>query len=233
MITIDREKKILFAILFILFISIGSWQFFSAYRDSHNLFLTGSPPQDVMTAYLPKTIDPALVHAPAINPHEPMRFGGTTSVLSIIQFGDYECAGCKLFSQTAKNTLGEYNGNIRYIYRDMPLSALHPHAMEAALFARCAGLQGKFWEAHDALTEANTLDSNSLLFIARKLKLDIPLQQACQKDKEMKTVLEKDIEFAKSEGITSVPFIFVGTNGSIGAMTADELRSEIDAFANK
>lgn len=226
-----RQRLLLLILLIGVFLVAGAWRIYDAVHTSQNSYLTGTPPKDIMTSLLPAEVDPALVRAPAIMSDDPMRFGGATSVLSIIQFGDYQCEACRLFSQTAKETLRAYGGNIRYVWRDMPLVEIHGRAMDAAIFARCAGQQGKFWETHDNLIDTGDLDESSLQAIMRTVGLDPNRMRTCRADPAVRTAIEKDVEFAKSEGIQSVPFIFVGTKGSIGAMTADELRAAIGQFA--
>ena len=135
-----HQRLLLLLFLVGILLSAGAWHVYDAIHTAQHSYVAGSPPQDIMTAFLPKETDPSQVHAPAIMPQDNTRFGSATSVLSVIQFGDYQCEACKTFSNTAKETLGGYGGSVRYIWRDIPLVEIHGDALDAAIFARCAGV---------------------------------------------------------------------------------------------
>ena len=76
--------------------------------------------------------------------------GNPDAPVTLEEFGDFQCPPCGKFSEFVEELLKEYNSRLRLVFRNFPLSG-HEHALEAALAAEAAGLQGKFWEMHDTL----------------------------------------------------------------------------------
>ena len=82
--------------------------------------------------------------------------GDPNAKVSVIVFGDYQCPFCEQAYKTSEAQLRkEYvdTGKVNMVFRDFPLSNLHPAAIPAAEAAECAHAQGKYWEYHDALYE--------------------------------------------------------------------------------
>lgn len=229
----NRQRILLLVVLTTLFVAAGFWRIYSEIQISRTHFLTGSPPKNILTSFLTKEVDPSTVRSPAILATDQIRFGSTTSVLSFIQFGDYQCEACRDFSLTAQNVVASYGGDVRYVWKDLPLKEIHDKSVDAAIFARCAGQQDKFWETHDKLIERGNLSETALTTIARENRLDLNLLSACRINPDIRTTLEQDVDFAKSEGINAVPFFFIGTKGFVGALTEQELRTEIENFAKR
>jgi protein-disulfide isomerase len=82
--------------------------------------------------------------------------GDPNAPVTIIEFSDFQCPYCRRFwEQTLPQLKSEYidTGKVRLVYRDYPLSTIHPGALPAAMAAGCANEQGKFWEYHDQIFE--------------------------------------------------------------------------------
>jgi protein-disulfide isomerase len=78
-------------------------------------------------------------------------------VVTIDEYGDYQCPPCGGLHPILKTLKGEYGGRIQIAFHHFPLTQLHPHALEASYAAAAAGLQGKFWEMHNLLYENQPL----------------------------------------------------------------------------
>lgn len=78
-------------------------------------------------------------------------FGKADSKVKLIEYGDYQCPGCGSAYPVLKAVTDKYKDQMTFIFRNLPLSSLHPNARAAAAAAEAAGLQGKFWEMHDQL----------------------------------------------------------------------------------
>ena len=226
----SRQRIILLALLVAVLLAVAGWRIYAYYQTAQNDYLTGAPPQNVLTTLVPTQVDPSLIHPPAIRPSDPVRYGSATSAVSVIQYGDYACAACRDFAGTVKEVIPSYNGAVRFVWEDLPTDSSGKPAEDAAIYARCAGQQGKFWEAHDALMTAAGLNESDFTTITLALHLDANTLSACRADPTVKQAIDDDAAFAKSEGINSIPFIFVGTQGSVGAMSADQLRAAIQNF---
>ena len=79
--------------------------------------------------------------------------GPKDAPVTIVEFGDFQCPFCKKSEDSIKQVRAKYADKVRLVYMDFPLS-FHPNALPAAEAARCAGDQGKFWQFHDALFDA-------------------------------------------------------------------------------
>jgi protein-disulfide isomerase len=95
------------------------------------------PAHFVTLAVPPDVIDHS--HGPA---HAPV---------TVVEYGDFECPGCKNAAQTSTLLLERYPGKVRFIFRHFPVEEAHPHALRAAEAAEAAGAQGKFWPLYDLL----------------------------------------------------------------------------------
>ena len=80
-------------------------------------------------------------------------FQDTKSDVIMIEYGDFQCPGCGSAHPNVKTLLAEYGEKISFVFRNFPLSSIHPNARAAAAAAEAAGLQGKYWEMHDTLFE--------------------------------------------------------------------------------
>jgi protein-disulfide isomerase len=77
---------------------------------------------------------------------------GSTGV-TLVEYGDYQCPYCEQYYPTVKQIQAEFNDQIKFQFRNFPLTSLHPNAFAAARAAEAAALQNKFWEMHDTLYE--------------------------------------------------------------------------------
>jgi protein-disulfide isomerase len=82
----------------------------------------------------------------------------------LVEYGDYQCSSCGQFYLVLKDTQKELGNELRFIFRNFPLTAEHPDAFKAAMAAEAAGCQNKFWEMYDLLFEnqANLSDYDLL-----------------------------------------------------------------------
>ncbi len=79
--------------------------------------------------------------------------GPLDAKLTVVEYGDYQCPYCGQAYPIVKELQSRFADSMRLVFRNLPLSDMHPHAEAAAEMAEAVGLQGKFWEIHDALFE--------------------------------------------------------------------------------
>ena len=77
--------------------------------------------------------------------------GKLDSKVTLVEYGDYECPACESFHLTVQEVKEKYKDSIRFQFRNLPLTQIHPNAFAGARAAEAADLQGKFWEMHDLL----------------------------------------------------------------------------------
>lgn len=226
----SRVHAVLLTAFVSLLLAISGWMLWNAVALKRQTFVSGKPPEDVRKVLLPKQIDLALMRPPALRASDPVRYGNDLSAGSVVEYGDFQCEACKTMRKTLENVIPQYNGKIRLVWRDLPITDSHPQAMNAAIFARCASFQGKFWEAHDALFDAETLNESTYAAIARAIRLDAGDLAACREDAAVRTGIEEDVKAARNDGVNSTPLIFVGTQAKNGSMTEQELHEAIRLF---
>ena len=83
----------------------------------------------------------------------PHTLGSETAVVTLEEFGDFQCPPCGLLHPILQTMEKEFGDKLRVVFREYPLVPAHAHALSAARAAEAAGLQGKFWEMHAQLYE--------------------------------------------------------------------------------
>ena len=107
--------------------------------------------------------------------------GSKSPKVTIIEYGDFQCPGCSQASPALKAVTEKYKDHVQLIFRNNPLSSIHPNALAAAAAVESAGFQGKYWEMHDKVyTEQNSWQSldgtertNYFVTTAQGLGLDV------------------------------------------------------------
>src|SRR6478672_2663092 len=77
--------------------------------------------------------------------------GASTAPLTLVEYGDYQCPHCAAADPQVRAVQKELGAKLRFVFRNFPLTEMHPAAEPAAELAESAASQGKFWEAHDAI----------------------------------------------------------------------------------
>jgi protein-disulfide isomerase len=140
--------------------------------------------------------------------------GREDAPVTMVEFTDYQCPFCRRFETgTFAQLKKEYidTGKVRFVSRDLPLE-FHTNAPGAAVAARCAGEQNKYWEMRDAmmLDTATDLGPEAILKYGQKTNLDMTAFSACLKDKKFTEAIKKDAADADSLGISATPSFVIG-----------------------
>jgi hypothetical protein len=75
--------------------------------------------------------------------------GPPDAPITLVEYGDYECPPCASSQVVVQQLLAKYPQDLKYEFRHLPLTGIHPNALQAALAAEAAGEEGKFWVMHD------------------------------------------------------------------------------------
>jgi protein-disulfide isomerase len=146
------------------------------------------------------------------------RLGSENAPVQIVEFADYECPYCQKVNEDLARIREQFPNQVSLVYKDFPLP-MHPLAAKAAVAARCAGAQGKFWEYHDALFQDKKLQTSDLKQEAATLKLDTAKFNQCIESGEQVASVKKDAEEAHRMGLQGTPSFFINghfMSGSIG-----------------
>lgn len=140
--------------------------------------------------------------------------GDANAPIAIVEFSDFQCPYCRRFHETTMLYLKkEYldPGKARLIFRDTPLSDMHPQAKPAAIAARCAHRQDKFWGYATVLfAQQDDLKAESYREIAQEQALDLEKFSACLTDPTVQASVEADHAYSQIIGVEATPSFFVG-----------------------
>jgi protein-disulfide isomerase len=129
--------------------------------------------------------------------------------------------------QAIQQQLGE---RLRFVYRNFPLTEIHPHALHAALAAEAASAQGKFWEMHDHIFHhQHTLEDADLAEFAEAVGLD--LQRYTQDMAEQRGLprIEEDVAGGERSGVQGTPTFFINGVMYRGSWEHDALLATLQA----
>lgn len=100
--------------------------------------------------------------------------GPESAPVTLVEYGDYECPYCGQAYPLVKQLQQQLGDQVRFVFRNFPLSSMHPEAELGAESAEAAGAQGKFWEMHDLLYEhQKQLGPDLVLELGERLGLDV------------------------------------------------------------
>jgi protein-disulfide isomerase len=169
-----------------------------------------------------KRYDVAEAGNPAIGPAD--------APVKIIEFSDYQCPYCKRWYDTVNaRLLADYAGKIRFVYRDLPLSSIHPEAQGAAEAADCAGEQNVYWQYHDALFEGKYgLGAQAYPLYAADLGLDVNVFNTCVAERRYQSEVENDAQVGIGLGLNGTPTFFVNGLKLVGAQPYEVFQQIID-----
>ncbi len=176
-----------------------------------------------------QTIVAGSLASPTVTFVNPSR-GSQDAKITIVEFGDFECAPCQTLATSLEVVLKTYPNDVRLVWKDMPNESVHALATPSAIAAHCADRQGKFWEYHDALfTRQNSLSESQFPLIANELGLDTKKFQDCFDSRDTLPIVRKDYEEGLSLGLTSTPTLYIGDDILIGAVTLQEILDLIES----
>jgi protein-disulfide isomerase len=155
--------------------------------------------------------------------------GPATAPVTLLEYGDFECPYCAQAYIIIKEAQERLGSNLRFVFRNFPVTKVRPHAYETALTAEAAGAQGKFWEMYDYLFKhGQWVTNDNLRQSAAKLGLDIARFDRDFLDHRYSSHIDKDIESGKSSGVNSTPTFFINEDHYNGAWDLDSLLSALD-----
>lgn len=168
--------------------------------------------------------------SPTVTALDPVR-GSDDAPVTIVEFADFQCPHCASMDASLQKVMIMYPGKIRYIWKDFVIQAGSLSIHQAA---RCAQLQDKFWEYHDALfARSPDIVIDSLVDIARDRGLDMNDFSSCLKDPNVEAWVLDSSREARDLDITSVPTTFINNERFEGALSDKELRGLIDSFLDQ
>jgi Na+/H+ antiporter NhaA len=149
--------------------------------------------------------------------------------VTLVEYGDFECPYCGRAEPIVREVLSDF-ADVRYVWRHLPLSDVHPNAQLAAEAAEAAADQGAFWEMHDLLLDhQGDLRPRDLIGYAEQLGLDVERFRDQLRDSDPARHVAEDVDSADQSGVTGTPTFFINDRRHDGAYDVETLERAVRA----
>ena len=153
--------------------------------------------------------------------------GPLEAPVTLVEYGDFECPYCGQAEPVVRELLRDF-GDVRYVWRHLPLSDVHPHARLAAEAAEAASDQGAFWEMHDRLLDnQDLLTFGDLAHHAEQLGLNVERFTNQLQDHSGAARVAEDVDSADLSGVSGTPTFFINGRRHYGAYDIETLKNEV------
>jgi Na+/H+ antiporter NhaA len=158
--------------------------------------------------------------------------GRLDAPVTLVEYGDFECPYCGHAAPVIAKLLDKLGGELRYVFRHLPLNDVHPNSQVAAEAAEAAGAQGAFWEMHDRLLEhQDELTPTDLYRHANALGLDLERFSEDLRHRKHAQRVAEDVQSADASGVSGTPTFFVNGRRHQGVYDVDTLTRAVKAAA--
>jgi Na+/H+ antiporter NhaA len=155
--------------------------------------------------------------------------GPDAAPVTLVEYGDFECPYCGMAEPAVRELLRDH-GDVRYVWRHLPLNDVHAHAELAAEAAEAAARQGAFWEFHDLLLEhQDALEPDNLVGYARTLALDVDRFADDLERRAGAGRIAEDVDGADLSSVSGTPTFFVNGRRHYGAYDIETLSQAVKA----
>jgi protein-disulfide isomerase len=155
--------------------------------------------------------------------------GPDNAKITVVEFSDFQCPYCRRFyTDTFQALLDAYPGQLRFVYRNLPLTSIHPNAMPAAIASMCANDQNAYWDYYTKLFTNDALDEATYIQHATDLGLNVETFKACLSSGKHDEFIQKDMDFSLNLGVQSTPTFFVNGLAIVGAQPLSNFKQLID-----
>ena len=136
--------------------------------------------------------------------------GPPDAPVTLVEYGDYECPHCGRAHPIVASVLRQLGRQVRFAYRDFPLTEIHPHAQHAAEMAEAAGERGSFWPMHDLLFEnQQALEDEDLIEYASRLGIDPGWSASALESGRYAQRVQEDFMSGVRSGVNGTPTFFI------------------------
>ncbi|GAB3972740.1 Na+/H+ antiporter NhaA [Actinoallomurus acanthiterrae] len=155
--------------------------------------------------------------------------GPEESLVTVVEYGDFECPYCGQAEPVVRELLAGY-GDVRYVWRHLPLHDVHPHAQLAAEASEAAATQDAFWEMHDVLLDhQGDLTVRDLLRYAGELELDVERFRRDLREHTGAPRIAEDLDSADLSSVSGTPTFFINGRRHHGAYDIETLTAAVRA----
>ena len=148
--------------------------------------------------------------------------------VTLVEYGDYQCPHCGHAYPVVHQVQKQFGKRLRFVFRNFPLSEMHPQAEAAAEVAEFAGAQGKFWEMHDKLYEnQERLGEALFLDLGERLKLSTTALRQALEQRTFEARVRADFKGGVRSGVNGTPTFFINGHRHDGSFDFETLVSAI------
>ena len=228
--TVTFKKSHFYSVLVVLAFAVGILVGYVAWgRDVPATAVAAAQQPSGPVAEAPLTQEPQFVRYDIPTEGYPS-LGPEDAKIVIVEFSDFQCPYCRRFhEETYRALLDAYPGQIRFVYRNLPLPpTMHPDAMSAAVASLCANDQDAYWDYHEKLFSSETLGEETYVQYAADLSLDVEEFTSCLSSGKHDDFIKQDMEFSSNLGVQSTPTFFVNGLAIVGAQPLSNFTQLID-----
>jgi protein-disulfide isomerase len=184
--------------------------------------VTRQPNYETSDPLITKVINGQEISQPSISSNDP-RLGPQDSAVTFVVFSDFACPYCKVIASQLRQLVSN-NDDVSIVWKDYPITSLHPDSGNAHIAARCAAEQGKFWEFHDQLfLKQSNFTRTAMQSIANDLNLNTVSFNRCLDSTEPIEYIATNIEEGNALNIDGTPYLFINDQRISGLVTQQEL----------
>jgi Na+/H+ antiporter NhaA len=199
--------------------SLVAWGVFSVIRRL---------PDSVRARQIAGTAEELLDLAEEVDPDRDHIRGDAEAPVTLVEYGDYECPYCGRAEPVVRALLDSFGDEVRYVWRHLPLSDVHPSAQMAAEAAEAAAAQGAFWQLHDKiLRHQGGETADDLMRYAEELGLDVDRFWDELRRRRYADRVAEDVASADASGVAGTPTFFINGRRHQGAYDIDTLSNAV------
>jgi Na+/H+ antiporter NhaA len=189
-------------------------------------------PDELRRRQLDRTADQILDLDDDIDPERDHVRGNPDAPVTLVEYGDFECPYCHAAAPVIRKLLDHFGDELRYVFRHLPLTDVHPGAQVAAEATEAAGDQGAFWPMHDRLLdEQGDVSVSDLYRHASELGLDLDRFSDDLRHRRHAARVAEDVQSADASGVSGTPTFFVNGRRHEGVYDVDALTRAVKAAA--
>ncbi len=173
--------------------------------------------------------EPIVDLAVPVDPERDHIRGPMDAPVTLVEYGDFECPYCGRAEPVVRELLRDF-GDLRYVWRHLPLNDVHPHTQMAAQAAEAAAEQGAFWEMYDLLlADQSALTDEDLVARAEQLELDVDRFREDLMHRVGAARIAEDVDGADLSSVTGTPTFFINGRRHYGAYDVETLSRAVRA----
>jgi len=185
-------------------------------------------PQEVRARFALGRAEEIVDLALPVDPEQDHIRGPNDAPVTLVEYGDFECPYCGRAEPILRDLVAEFGDELRFVFRDLPLSDVHPRAQLAAEASEAAAAQGRYWEMHDLLFDhQDALTPQDLVRYAEELGLDVERFRDELRRRVYAPGIMEDVESADESNVAGTPTFFINGQRHQGAYDEETLAQAV------